>query len=64
MISGMIAALGDHAICLDLLVGVAEFEPAASSSRTERAGEQTRCSMTLLHVSAIEMATITTADRV
>jgi len=30
----MTAALGDHAIYLELVVGVAGFEPAASSSRT------------------------------
>ena len=33
-INGMIAAPGDHAIYLELLVGVAGFEPAASSSRS------------------------------
>jgi len=32
--NGITAALGDHAIYLELLVGVAGFEPAASSSRT------------------------------
>jgi Ser/Thr protein kinase RdoA (MazF antagonist) len=34
MINGMITRSGDHAIYLLLLVGVAGFEPAASSSRT------------------------------
>jgi len=33
----MTAALGDHAIYLELVVGVAGFEPAASSSRTSGA---------------------------
>jgi hypothetical protein len=37
-------------------VGVAGFEPAASSSRTKRAVRQSRCLMTLLHVRAIETA--------
>jgi hypothetical protein len=32
-INGMITTSGDHAIYLGLLVGVAGFEPAASSSR-------------------------------
>jgi hypothetical protein len=31
-------------------VGVAGFEPAASSSRTERAGQQNRCLTALPHV--------------
>ena len=34
-------------------VEVAGFEPAASSSRTEYAGERNRCLMTLLQVRAI-----------
>src|SRR5215472_13897893 len=37
---------------LRLLVGVAGFEPAASSSRTERSGEQNRCLTALPHVRA------------
>jgi hypothetical protein len=35
----MITTSGDHAIYLGLLVGVAGFEPAASSSRTKRAAK-------------------------
>jgi hypothetical protein len=35
------------------LVGVAGFEPAASSSRTEYAGQQTRCLMTFSHVRTV-----------
>jgi hypothetical protein len=46
------------------LVGVAGFEPAASSSRTERSSQQGRCLWTLLHVRAFEAATITASDRV
>jgi hypothetical protein len=46
----MTAALGDHVIYLELLVGVAGFEPAASSSRTEHAGQQGRYLMTFQHV--------------
>jgi hypothetical protein len=38
MLNGMIAALCDHAIYLELLVGVAGFEPAASSSRSNLGG--------------------------
>ena len=35
------------------LVGVAGFEPAASSSRTEYSGQQSRCLTALLHVTAV-----------
>jgi hypothetical protein len=35
----MIAEFSDHGIYLELLVGVAGFEPAASSSRTKRAAK-------------------------
>ena len=45
-------------------VGVAGFEPAASSSRTERSGLQNRCLMTLLHFRAFGKATIAASDRV
>jgi hypothetical protein len=37
---------------LRLLVGVAGFEPAAPSSRTERSGQQSSCLGMLLHVRA------------
>jgi hypothetical protein len=39
MISGMIAAFGDRATAWNFSVGVAGFEPAASSSRTKRAAK-------------------------
>jgi hypothetical protein len=40
------------------------FEPLTPSMRTECAGEQNRCLMTLLQVRAIQTATITAPDRV
>jgi hypothetical protein len=45
------------------LVGVAGFEPAASSSRTERARSQNRCSRAFSHVRASWVSTITASDR-
>jgi hypothetical protein len=45
------------------MVGVAGFEPAASSSRTERARSQNRCSRTFSHVRASWVSTITASDR-
>jgi hypothetical protein len=44
--------------------GVAAFEPAAPSSRTERAEQQNRRSSAFLHVRASWAVTITASDRV
>ena len=44
-------------------VGVAGFEPAASSSRTEHATWQSRCCLTSSQVSDAGLDTVTPSDR-
>jgi hypothetical protein len=48
MINGMTVALDDHAIYLELPVGVAGFEPAASSSRSQIAVRTARAAVRLI----------------
>src|SRR5712691_6105276 len=62
-INGMITTSGDHAIYLGLLVGVAGFEPAASSSRTERAHVHWRWSQMYPQVSSLDWDAITAYGR-
>jgi hypothetical protein len=62
VINGMTAALGDHAIYLELLVGVAGFEPAASSSRTKRAVSQKGQVTASAQVSDLRKDTITASE--
>ena len=51
-INGLLAVIGKQAVDLDLLVGVAGFEPTTSSSRTKRAAKLRYTPMSLLYCSS------------
>ena len=54
----------DHGLDLGKLVELRGFEPLTPSMRTERSGQQNRCSWALPHVRAFEAAAITASGRV